>query len=105
MPRGDGHFQVLTKINDNVYKIDLPDEYGISTTFNVVDLSLFDASNDFVDLRANAFQDGGNNDVIEDQTQTQKEAQDLIQGIGGSMTGARAKKTQEALQYIVANSS
>ena len=28
MPRGDGPFQVLARINDNAYKIDLPGEYG-----------------------------------------------------------------------------
>ena len=41
-PRGDGPFQVLEKINDNAYKIDLPSEYNVSATFNVSDLSLFD---------------------------------------------------------------
>jgi len=41
-PRGDAPFQVLEKINDNAYKLDLPREYGnISATFNVVDLSFF----------------------------------------------------------------
>ena len=35
--RGDGPFQVLARINDNAYKIDLPGEYNISVTFNVFD--------------------------------------------------------------------
>ena len=74
MPRGDGPFQVLAKINDNAYKVDLSGEYGISPTFNVVDLSLFDIGDDFVDLRATAFQEGGNDEDIKDQTQAQKEA-------------------------------
>jgi hypothetical protein len=39
-PRGDGPFQVLERINDNAYKLDLPGEYNISATFNVSDLSL-----------------------------------------------------------------
>ncbi|XP_073353940.1 uncharacterized protein [Aegilops tauschii subsp. strangulata] len=38
-PRGDGPFTVLERINDNAYKIDLPEEYGVSPTFNVSDLS------------------------------------------------------------------
>ena len=50
-------------------------------------------------MRANAFQEGGNDEDIKDQIQAQKEAQ----GIGGRITRARANKTQEALQHIVAN--
>jgi hypothetical protein len=38
-PRADGPFEVLRKINDNAYEIDLPSAYGVSTSFNVSDLS------------------------------------------------------------------
>ena len=40
-PRGDGPFQVLNRINDNAYKLELLDEYNVSATFNVTDLSFF----------------------------------------------------------------
>src|SRR5256712_10667705 len=51
-PRGDGPFQVVEKINNNAYKIDLPGEYNVSSTFNVSDLSPFDDA----DLRTNLFE-------------------------------------------------
>jgi hypothetical protein len=41
LPRGDGPFQVLERINDNAYKLYLPGEYGVSASFNVSDLSYF----------------------------------------------------------------
>ena len=47
-------------MNNNAYKLDLPGEYGaISATFNVTDFSPFLAE-DESDLRANPFQEEGN---------------------------------------------
>ena len=57
-PRGDGPFQVLARINDNVYKLNLPSEYNISATFNISDLSPFDVGDD---LKMNPFDERGNN--------------------------------------------
>ncbi|KAA3473481.1 succinate dehydrogenase [ubiquinone] flavoprotein subunit, mitochondrial-like [Gossypium australe] len=39
-PRGDGNFQVIERINENSYKLDLPGEYNVSASFNVPDLLL-----------------------------------------------------------------
>ncbi|WVZ98073.1 hypothetical protein U9M48_043554 [Paspalum notatum var. saurae] len=39
MPRAAGPFMVLTKINDNAYILDLLAEFGVSTSFNVADLT------------------------------------------------------------------
>ena len=57
LSRGDGPFQFLKHINDNAYKLDLLNEYNVSATFNVTDLSLFYIGDD---LRTNHFQEEGN---------------------------------------------
>ena len=94
-PRGDGPFQVLERINDNAYKIDFPSEYGnVSATFNVTDLSLFDAGHGS-DSRTNPFEEGGND---RDPTSIPK---DSLHGIGGPMTRAKTKKMQQALQGLI----
>jgi hypothetical protein len=56
MPRGDDHFQIIEKINDDTYKVDLPSEYGVSASFNVANLSLFDVGDD---SRSNPFEERG----------------------------------------------
>ena len=61
MPRGDGLFQFIERINDNAYKVDLPGEYDVSAIFNVIDLSLFDVGDD---SRSNPFEERGD-DVIQ----------------------------------------
>jgi hypothetical protein len=55
-PRVDGPFKVLRKINDIAYEIDLPDTYGVSSSFNVADHYPF-----FVleESRTTLFQGGG----------------------------------------------
>jgi len=60
MPRADGPFEVLERINDNAYKVDLLGDYGVSATFNVADLSPYLADDYLEDLRANSLQQGEN---------------------------------------------
>ncbi|PKI31371.1 hypothetical protein CRG98_048238 [Punica granatum] len=60
MPRADGSFLVKEKVNnDNTYKIELPDDYNVSATFNVRDLSPYFEDEEDMDLRANPFEPGG----------------------------------------------
>ncbi|PKI56833.1 hypothetical protein CRG98_022791 [Punica granatum] len=54
-----GPFHVKEKINDHAYKIELPDDYNISTTFNVRDLSPYFEDEEDMDLRANPSESGG----------------------------------------------
>ncbi|XP_051141110.1 uncharacterized protein LOC127258345 [Andrographis paniculata] len=40
-PHGAGPFPVFERINDNAYRIALPEDLGVNATFNVANLSLF----------------------------------------------------------------
>jgi len=61
-PRGDGPFQIIKKINNNAYQLDLPAKYGVHPTFNITDLvpfvGIFNEEDDHKDLRANPLQGG-----------------------------------------------
>ena len=92
-PRGDGPFQILEKINDNAYKVDLPSEYNVSATFNVSDLSPFDVGED---SRSNPFEERGN-----DGNQGGATLKDPLQIPDGPITRSRAKKIKEAMQGLV----
>ncbi|KAG7583645.1 Integrase catalytic core [Arabidopsis suecica] len=61
MPRIDGPFKVLKRINNNAYSLDLQGKYNVSNSFNVADLIPFIADN--TDLRSNPSQ-LGEDDVI-----------------------------------------
>jgi len=59
MPRGDGPFKILEKVNDNTYKLELPGDMGVSPTFNVGDLTPYlNDEEDGDDLKANQIQEG-----------------------------------------------
>jgi len=60
MARSDGPFEVIEKIGDNAYKLQLPGDMAISATFNVGDLSPYveDSIEDPSNLRANPPEDG-----------------------------------------------
>src|SRR5664279_2645090 len=58
-PRGDGPFQVLKRINNNAYIIDIPSaKYLVSNTFNVADLSPFHGDEDDLESRTTLSQRG-----------------------------------------------
>jgi len=68
-PRGDGPFQVLERINNNAYRLDLPEEYGVSNTFNIIDLDSFVGVADSddegsADLRKNPLQEGRDDAIL-----------------------------------------
>jgi hypothetical protein len=104
LPWGDGPFQLVERINDNALKLDVPGEYGVSASFNVADLSLFDVGDD---LRANPSQEGEN-----DASQGAGHAnctrgngtefgQDPLSLPSGPITRFRDKRFKEALNGLI----
>nr|KYP62981.1 Transposon Ty3-I Gag-Pol polyprotein [Cajanus cajan] len=86
-PRGDGPFQVLQRINDNAYILDLPSDYGVSNTFNISDLTPFadyDEEDEPTDFRTNPSQEGG----------------DDRPWAKGPVTRAMARRIQEELDLL-----
>jgi len=76
----------------------LPGEYGVSSTFNVSDLTLFDVGDD---SRSNPFEERGDD---ADQPNTKRNhANDPLEVPIGPITRAREKKLKEALNGLVQN--
>jgi hypothetical protein len=95
-PRGDGPFQILKRINDKAYKVDLPGEYGGSAIFNVSDLTLFDVGDD---SRSNNFE--GKGDDADQPNTKRNHANDPLKVPIGLITRARTKKLKKALNKVV----
>jgi hypothetical protein len=51
MFHANGPFKILQKINDNAYKLELPQEIGVSPTFNILDLRPYMEEEDEVPSR------------------------------------------------------
>ena len=96
-PKGDGPFQILEKINDNAYKVDLLGEYNVSSTFNVVDLSPFDVGED---SRSNPFQERENDESFGGSI-GEVTVHDPLNVPDGLITRSRAKKIKEAMVGLV----
>ena len=71
----------------------MPNEYNVSVTFNVTDLSPFDVGDD---LRTNPFQEKGN-----DASMVGKWSANPLEIPLGPMTQARAKRFKEALNVLI----
>jgi hypothetical protein len=67
MPHVAGPFKVLTKINENAYILDLPPEFGVSTSFHVADLKPYLGEDEELLSRTTSVQEGEDD---EDTTST-----------------------------------
>jgi len=57
MPRTEGPFKILEKVNNNAFKLELPGEFGVSATFNVGDLAPYIHDDDIAQLRTIVFKE------------------------------------------------
>jgi hypothetical protein len=64
MPRADGPFKVLERINDNAYKLDLPVDFGVSSTFNIAYLKPYLGEDDELESRMTQMQEGEDDENI-----------------------------------------
>jgi hypothetical protein len=81
MPRAAGPFKVLEKINVNAYKLELPSEFGVSSTFNISDLKPYLGEEHKLKPRTTPIQEG------EDD-----EDSSPLHTMQGPITRARAQK-------------
>jgi hypothetical protein len=64
MSRAAGHFKILAKINDNAYKLELPLEFGVSPSFNILDLRPYFREEDEMPSRTTSMQEGEDDEDI-----------------------------------------
>jgi hypothetical protein len=97
MPRDDGPFWIIDKVNDNAYKVDLPGDYNVSATFNMKDLTPYLDDDDDSDLRTNHFQPWADDVHHGNYNPSRKVKSNMQEDSDGPMTRARAKQLQRAL--------
>jgi hypothetical protein len=101
MPRVDGPFKVLEKINDNAYKLYLPADFGVSPTFNIADLKPYLGEENELDSRMTQMQEGEDGvDINTSDTSTPTHNQ-----ISGPITRARACQLNNQVSSFLASYS
>jgi hypothetical protein len=97
VPRADGPFKVLEKINENAYKLDLPTDFGVSPTFNIADLG----EEDELVSRMTQMQEGEDDvDINTSDTSTPTHNQ-----ISGLITRACARQLNNQVSSFLASYS
>jgi hypothetical protein len=99
MPRAHGPFNVLKKINENAYKLDLPTDFGVSPTFNIADLKPYLGEEDELESRTTQMQQGEDDvDINTCDTSTPTHHQ-----ISSSITPARACQLNNQVSSFLAS--
>jgi hypothetical protein len=99
MPRADGPFKVLKKINENAYKLNLPVNFGVSFIFNIADLKPYLGEEDEPELRTTQMQQG-EDDVDTNTSDTSTPTHNQISGLN---TQARACQLNNQVSSFLAS--
>ena len=100
MPRADGLFKIIEKINDNAYKLELPPEFGVSPTFNISDLRPYLGEEDALESRTTPIQEGKDD---EDITPSDAHNNPPL-NIQGPITRARARQFNSEVSSFLSTS-
>jgi hypothetical protein len=101
MPRVDGPFKVLKKINETAYKLDLPADFGVTPTFNIADLKPYLGEADELKSRTTQMQEGEDDvDINTSDTSTPTHNQ-----ISGLITRTRAHQLNNQVSSFLASYS
>jgi hypothetical protein len=99
MPRADGPFKVMQRINENAYKLDLPADFGVSPTFNIADLKPYLGEEDELESRTTQIQEREDDeDINTDHTSTPS-----TPTTAGPITHARARKVNHQVSSFLSS--
>jgi hypothetical protein len=101
MPRADGPFKVLERINDNAYKLDLPVDFGVSPTFNIAYLG----EDNKLESRMTQMQEGEDDeDIATNDTSTSTPVSTSTTPLG-PITCARARRLTHQVSSLLSSGS
>jgi hypothetical protein len=107
LPRADGPFKVVERINDNAYKLDLPADFGVSPTFNIVDLKPYLREEDDLESRTTQMQEGKDDDDIPandtSPTSTSSLPQQHSIPLASPITRARARQLNNQVSSLLSS--
>jgi hypothetical protein len=99
LPRAEGQFKVLEKVNDNAYKLELPVDFGVSPTFNITDLRPYLGEEDEYKSRTTQMQEGDDDEDI--NTNDSSTPTPVL--IAGPLTHARAHKLNHQVSSLLSS--
>jgi hypothetical protein len=99
VPRADGPFKVIEKINENAYKLNLSAYFGVGPTFNITDLKPYLGEEDELQSRMTQMQEGEEDvDINTNDTSTPTHKQ-----ISGPITRSCARQLNNQVSSFQAS--